>query len=120
MARQQGPACQNHMIAQQDIVSDMAVLHQKIVGADNCLLGDFVGTMHGNVLAKDIVISNAHPSRFIAILQILRRFSDDAASKELVSAADYGLAREINMRANDALRADLDSFINNRIRADRD
>jgi hypothetical protein len=63
------------------------------------------------VLAKHVFITDAQSGWLIPVFQVLRRFSNDAARKKLVAAANRRPASQINVRTNDALCADLNSFI---------
>src|ERR1043165_7021741 len=99
MAPQQRTASHYNVISDHNVVSRVTVLHQKIVRADDSLLGDLAGAMHSYVLAKDIVIPDSQAGWFVAIFQILRCFTNDTAGKESVSRADGCASRYINMRA---------------------
>src|SRR4051812_8612366 len=76
------------VVAEGNIVRDVAMLHQKIVRAYNRLFLNLARAMHGDVLPKDIIFSDAQPGWFVAILQVLWRFSDNAARKKLVPRAN--------------------------------
>ena len=74
--------------------------------------------MHGDVLAKNVVVANAHPRRRTVIFQILRRVADDAACVKPVVRANGRQSGEINVRPDNAMRAQLHPFVNDGIRAD--
>jgi hypothetical protein len=76
--------------------------------------------MHGDMFAKHILIANTQSGWLVSIFQVLRRFSDNAARKESVPAADGRSASQINMRTNDTVCAYLNSFIYYAIRPDLD
>jgi len=94
------------------------VLHQKIARTDHCVLFDLIRTVHGYVFPKHIFIPDSQPGRFVAVLQILGRLAYNAAREEMIVRPDFGLAGQIDMRANDAARAKFDSLIDDRIRTD--
>ena len=74
--------------------------------------------MHRDVFAENIVVADAQPRRLVLVFQILRRVADDAAGVKLVVRADRRHAREINVRPDDAVRAQLHAFVNHGIRPD--
>src|SRR5689334_750863 len=96
----------------------MAMLHQEIVRADPRLLTDFAGAMHRDMFSKNVVMPDAYSGGLVAILQILRRLSDNAAGKKPVSRANGRLSGYINMRANNAFGANFHRVINHSIRPD--
>ena len=69
------------------------------------------------MLAKYVFVANAHSRRLALVFQILRRLANDAAGEELIAGADDGLARQVNVRSDDALRPDPHAFINDCVRA---
>ena len=58
--------------------------------------------VHRDVFAENIFVADAQPGRFVLVFQILRRVADDAAGVEPVAGADFGFARQINVRPDDA------------------
>src|SRR5947209_1428441 len=68
--------------------------------------------MHGDVFAEDVVVADTQTGRLVAVFQILRRVADDAAGVEAISRADGRQPREINVRTDDAARAEFHAFVN--------
>ncbi len=66
----------------------VAVLHQKIVGTDDGLLGRLVGAVYGDMLAKHVVVPDAQSGWLAFELEILWSLADHATSKEVVVCAD--------------------------------
>ena len=56
--------------------------------------------------------------RLVLVFQILRRVADDAARVELILRPILVIAREINVRPDDAMRAQLHARVNHGIRPD--
>src|ERR1043166_6125719 len=63
------------------------------------------------MFAENIVVSDPQPGRLVLIFQILRGFSDDAPREKSVSCSDSRLARDINVRSNNATCAYFNSLI---------
>src|SRR5438105_6073348 len=82
-------------------MSDVAVLHEKIMRANDRFFREFVGAMHRDVLAKNIIVPNPQSRGLAIVLQVLRRFANDGPGKKMVSRADAGVAGNIDMRTND-------------------
>lgn len=120
MAREQNAIDENHQVAHLAIVRHVGIGHEKIVRADYGLLGQFVRAMHRHMLAKDVVAANPEPGGLAGVFQILRRFADHAARIKAVVSANGCPPGQINMGADDAVRADLHAFINDSIGADLD
>ena len=76
--------------------------------------------MDGDMLAKNVVVADAQPCRYAIVFQILRRVADDAAGVKLVARANRRESREINVRADDAICAQLHAFVNHGERSDLD
>ena len=79
-----------------------------------------VRAVHRHVLAKDVMVPDPQPGRLPVVFQVLRRLADHAAGVEAVVRADGRQAGQIDLRADDAVRADLHAFINDRVRSDSD
>ena len=76
--------------------------------------------MHRDVFAEDIVVADAQARRLVLVFQILRRVADDAAGVKLVARANRRQPGEINVRPDDAIRAQLHALVNHGIRPDAD
>ena len=76
--------------------------------------------MHRHVLAKDVVVADPQPGGLPVVFQVLRRFADHAAGIKAVLRADGRQAGQIDLRADDTVRADLHAFINDGVRPDLD
>ena len=76
--------------------------------------------MHRHVLAEHVVVANPQPGWLPVVLQVLRRLADHAAGVEPVVRADGRQTRQIDLRADDTVRADLHAFINDRVRPHSD
>ena len=76
--------------------------------------------MRRRVLPKDVVIPNPQPGGRPVIFHVLRRLPDHAAGKEAVVRPDRRLPRQVDMRADDAVRADLHALIDDGVRSDPD
>lgn len=120
VAPQQDAIGQDDVIAKDHIVSHMTVRHQKIVRADDRLLGEFGGPMDGHVLAEDIAFSDAQASGFAFVFKVLWGITDDAAGVELIVAADGGITGEMDVRANETMRPNGDLTVDNCIGTDVD
>ncbi len=115
---QQRAVGHDDVVSEHDVMSDMAVRHQKIVRADAGLLGQLVRTMNRGMFAEDIVVANAQAGRLVLILQILRGVADHAAGVEAVVRANGRVAGQINVRPDDGALADGHRFVNNGVRSD--
>ena len=74
--------------------------------------------MHRDMFAEYIVVADAQPRRLALVFQILRLVADDAAGMKRIVRAGRRQPREINMRPDDAVRAQLHAFVNHGIRPD--
>ena len=72
--------------------------------------------MHRDMLAKHIVVSNPQPCGGPLVLEVLRRFPDNAAREKSIPRSDACYPRQIDVRSNDAARAYLHCAIDDRIR----
>ena len=77
-------------------------------------------TVGGKMFMEYIVVANAQPRRLALVLQILRRAADDAAGVKIIARASRGQSGEINVRPDDAIRAQFDALVNHGIRPDPD
>jgi hypothetical protein len=71
-----------------------------------------------DVFADYVVVANAHPRRFTLVFQILRLVANDAARMEYIVRTGRRQAREINVRPDDAVRAQFHALVNHGIRPD--
>jgi len=111
---------QDNFVADDGVVADMAVGHEKILRADPRVLVGRVGAVNGDVFAEEVSVADDEPGRLAAVLQVLRRVADDAAGVEPVFRADRGVAGEVHMRAKLAAGTERDVFVDDRVRADPD
>ncbi len=80
----------------------------------------FGRAMHRDMFAEDVVVANAQARRLVFVFQILRRVADDATGVKPVARANRRQPGKINMRPDDAVRAQLHAFVNHGIRPDPD
>ena len=73
--------------------------------------------MHGDVLAKNVVAPNPQPRRLPRVLEVLRSLANNTAGKELIVSANHGQPSHIHLGTNRAIRTDLHTFINHRVRS---
>ena len=116
--RQQRAVGQDYMVADGAIVRDVRVRHEKIVRADDRVLGGFVRAVNRDVFAKNILVADAQPRRLALVFQILRRVANHAARVEPVAGANRRQPGEINVRPDDAVRAQLNTGVNHGERLD--
>ena len=62
-SRQQRAAADDDSIADPAVVSDMRVVHEEVVVADDGYLALLASTMNGRTLAKDVPIADSHSAR---------------------------------------------------------
>jgi hypothetical protein len=120
MAGQQRAADDDDMIAHQGIMTHMRMLHEETMGSDHGVFRRFVGTVHGAVLAKNIVVADPQPSRFIPVFQVLRGIANDASGVESIVRADGGMPGDMNVRPNEAMRAEDHVLVDHGVGADGD
>src|ERR1017187_3963756 len=106
------------MVADGAIVRHMRVRHQEIVRSDNGLRAGLIRAVKRDVLAKNIVVADAQPRQLAFVFQILGRVPDDATGVKMVVRANFRFAGQINVRPDDAIRAQFDAGINHGIRPD--
>ena len=111
MAGQKGAVGDDHMIAHQAIVADVAVDHQEIMGTHHRVLGDLVGTLHGAIFTKNVMGTEAKTGGFVLVFEILRGIADDTTGVELIMAPHGEVACQVDVRSDGALFTDLDMFI---------
>lgn len=117
-----GGVGQDDMIAQGDIVGDVAIGQKEVVGTDGGCFSVAGGAVDGHRFADNISISNASASGAAFPFAVLRAEADAAEGKELVVGADDGVAVHNDMGkqlatvaqncvfSDDAIRADLAVF----------
>lgn len=120
VAGQQDAIGHDHMIANDTVMADMRIGHHEIVRTDHGFIGECGGPVHREVFAKDIAVADAQARRFAFVFQILRIVADDTTGMELVARADLGDTRNVNMRADHALGADLNRFVDDGVGTDPD
>ena len=76
--------------------------------------------MHREMFAEHVVITNAQPRRLALVFQILRCIADDAARVKTIAHAYRRQSRQINVRPDNAIRAQLDALVNHGMRPDPD
>ena len=76
--------------------------------------------MHREVFAEHVVVADAQARRLVLVFQILRRVADDAAGMKTVAHANRCQPREINVRSDHAIRAQLHAFVNHGVWPDPD
>ena len=64
------------------------------------------------------MIADAQPRRLAFVFQVLRLVTDDTAGMKRIVRADGRQSREINVRPDDAVRAQLHAFVDHGIRPD--
>src|SRR5579859_3610985 len=74
--------------------------------------------MDGDVFPKHIMLTDPQPSGCAVVLEVLRRFANNAAGEEPVVGADAGAAGQVNIWSDNATRSEFDLLFNHRIRAD--
>ena len=120
LSPQERPVGQDNAVSQPAVVSNMGVGHEKIARTEHGVLLRFVRSVHCHMFAKDVLIANPQPGWLVFILQILRRFTDDAPGEKLVLRADARKTRQIDMGADDAIRTQFNPFINDGVRSNLD
>ena len=103
--------CKNVMVANETVVTDMAVGHKKIVAAYDGVFVRLIGVMDGDVFPKNVVITNSQACRFAVVFDILRGVADDRTSVELVALANGGLPGEMDMGGEGAVGTQRDSSV---------
>ena len=68
------------------------------------------------MLAEHVGVADPQPRRLIVVFQILRRLANHAADVKAVFRPNGRQAGQIYLRAHDAVRADLNAFVNDRVR----
>src|SRR5262249_44815736 len=107
--RQPHAVAEDYVVADPDVVCDVAVGHQQVVAADAGEGAATSGTsMDGNELADSVTIPDARFSTFAAILQVLRGHANRAVREKDVVLADPGGAFEVVVRHESRPAADLD------------
>jgi len=104
------------VVANDTVMGNMNVAHEKIVRADRRRFAWITRPINGHVLAEPVAVTDFQSSRFPTIFQILRGFSDDSAGKKQIFLADRGKTSEIRVRPHDALRADMNALVDDGIR----
>jgi len=79
-----------------------------------------VRAVHREMLAKDIVVADAQARRLSPVFQILGRVADDAAGMKHIVRPDRRSSRQVNVRPDLAVRAQLHPGVNHGIWPDAD
>src|SRR6185503_1292649 len=74
--------CNDDVIAELGIMTNVAMGHQEIIRTNNRILSDFCGAMDCDVLAKNVGFADAQTGWFIFVFQILWGFADHAPGVE--------------------------------------
>ena len=106
MAADHRPVGEDATAADDAIVGDMAIGHQKVVVAQYGLHRVGRAAMDGHLFAEDIVVADFQRGRFVIVLEVLRTFAQDGAGEDLVPPAHCHGAEEKGARANHAIVAD--------------
>jgi len=72
--------------------------------------------MHSAVFPENIVIPDSHPGWRAIVFQILRSIANNAAGMKLIVSADRRDTRDIHVRPDHAMRAELHGFVNHGVR----
>jgi len=121
VARKRGRIGEDRVIAHPAIMGDMGVGHEQ-VGAthvrDTATLG--CAAVEGDVFADGIAVADLQPGGFAVVFEILRGLTDRREGKDAIGLADAGgpaqddvrtdagAGGNLDLRADDAERADLD------------
>ena len=116
----QRAARKDDRIAEDDIVGDVAVLHEIVVRADNGRRALVVRAVHGHVLAEHVPIPDPQLGGLARVFQVLWGLADDAAREKPVVRANAAQSGRVHVGTNVALGAQFDPFINDGIRPDPD
>jgi hypothetical protein len=114
VAAQQGSIGDNDAIAQMAIVPDVTIGHEEIVGADRGFSLRRCRSVHGDMLAKHILVADGQLGGRTRIFQVLRSVSDHRARMENVAPPDARGAGEMGMRAHAILRPEFDAAVDDR------
>lgn len=106
MAADEGPVREDAAIANDAIVSDMAVHHEEIVITDDSFHGVGGAAMNGHLFAEDVAIADFDAGRLVVIFEMLRPFAQDSAGIDEVASAEGHGPEEIRAGADDAIIAD--------------
>jgi len=116
--RQHSAAPDDHVVANHGVVPDVTLWRQQVVRTNDRVLRQGVRAIQGDVLAKDIMLADAQPRWRATKFQIHWRIADDTARVEVVVRANRRGTGEVNVRPDDAVRADFHPFIDHSVRTD--
>ena len=118
-------ACELHVVGQDAIVADHTVVcemhadQEAIVRADaGHAPADLGAGMNGDLLAKDVPITDRQPRGLALVLDILRALADHRARKELVALATGGVAGDRHVVVQHAVVPQRDTGCDATVRAD--
>ena len=101
--------CENHVIADQAVVTDVRVSHDQIVAAEASDAAAFDrAAMHGAELAKLVFIAHLEPYPLARVCEILRIAADDRKREEMILAAERGRAAHNRVRLDNTAVAEFD------------
>ena len=93
VAREQGAVGKDDAIPNNRIMPDMGPGHKQVARTDRRWFAGVVGTVDGDVFAKNIVVADDHPGWIAGKTDILRQIANHGSSVKLVSRADARPAR---------------------------
>ena len=94
----------DHVIADPDVVAQMAMGHEKVVRTNHSRLGRIGRTVDGNVFAENVALTNTQAGWFAAVFDVLRRLTQNGASIDVIVCANVRYAGDVNVRADAAIR----------------
>lgn len=113
-----GGVGQDDLVAQSDVVGDVAIGQKEIVRTDGGCFSVAGRAVDGHGFADDVSISDASASEAAFPFAVLRAEADAAEGKELVVVADDGVAVHNDVGKQTATVAQNHVFSNNAVRAD--
>src|SRR6202034_1823188 len=120
MAAQSCRCCEDDIVANHAIMTDVAVVHEIAASSDSREAAALFGSnIHRHAFAKAASLPDLQPGRLTAIAQILRRSAKRDKWMDDATGADCGVPGHAYMRHQLAVRADHDMRANDAIRTDR-
>ena len=118
MAANQYAVGKDRLVADDGVVTNVAIGHEYVFRADDGVFLERVGTVNGDVFTERVLLTDNQPSGGSVVFHVLRGIADNAAGMKAVAATDSGVPREMHMRPDDAVGAERDVRVDDGVRAD--
>src|SRR5262249_33347837 len=110
-SREQRAPADDDLIADPAVVSNMRVVHDEVVVADDGYFAPLASTMNRGTFAKHVAIADPHLAQRTRVGKVLRLIADHRGRMNHIVRADLGIAENRHVADEPRPRADFDSAL---------